>query len=234
MIALPSFLAVPTPRTNLAPLGLSVGCVQYLRAQRLVELGGGDGSSVSSWEDEAGAYDGSQGTAGLQPVLKTGLHNGKAAVRFDASDDEITHTSFTSAACWLVFRPTNITSAICYISASTGRGYFVDSVFLTSGPGMFDGTNLRNANGANRITSGSLVSLLLTPTKVYRNGSEVTGYQTAGSPSSFAVTTINGRPGLAGSRMAFDLCEIAHYNGAPTTADLALLHAHAQTYYGAP
>lgn len=221
-------------RTRLAPLALSVTCLQYLRAQRLVELGGTDGSGISTWEDEAGALDGAQATGTLQPILKTAIHNGKAIARFDITDDEITHTSFNSSACWIVFRPTNITAGICYVSASTGRGYFVDSNALTSGPGMFDGTNLRNANGANRITSGSLVSLLLTPTKIYRNGTEVTGYATSGTPSAFAVTTINGRPGLAGSKMAFDLCEIAHFNASPNAADVALLHAHAQTYYGAP
>lgn len=221
-------------RTRLAPLALSVTCLQYLRAQRLVEVGGTDGSAISSWEDEAGTLDGAQATGTLQPILKTAIHNGKAIARFDVTDDEITHTSFTSAACWVVFRPTNITAGICYVSASTGRGYFVDSNALTSGAGMFDGTSLRNANSSNRITSGSLVSLLFTPTKIYRNGTEVTGYATTGTPSAFAVTAINGRPGLAGSKMAFDLCEIAHFNASPSASDVALLAAHAQSYYGAP
>lgn len=221
-------------RSRLAPLALSVTCLQYLRAQRLVELGGIDGSGISAWEDEAGALDGAQASVTLQPILKTAIHNNKAVARFDITNDEITHTSFASSACWVVFRPTNITAGICYLSASTGRGYFVDSNVLTSGPGMFDGTSLRNANGANRITSGSLVSLLFTPTKIYRNGTEVTGYATSGTPAAFAVTAVNGRPGLAGSKMAFDLCEIAHFNATPSASDVALLHAHAQSYYGAP
>lgn len=222
-------------RTRLAPLALSVTCLQYLRAQRLVELGGTDGSGISAWEDEAGALNGAQASGTLQPILKTAIHNGKAIARFDVTDDSISHTAFNSSACWLVFRPTDITKNICYISASSGRGYFVDSNALVSGAGMFDGTNLRNANSSNRITSGSLISLLLTPTKLYRNGIEVSGYQTAGTPAATSVSRINGRPDIpALSNMAFDLCEIAHFNASPSAADVALLHAHAQTYYGAP
>jgi len=222
-------------RAGLAPLALSVTCLQYLRAQRLVEVGGTDGSGISTWEDEAGTLDAAQGTGSAQPVLKTAIHNGRAVARFDITDDFMTHTAFNSSSCWIVLRPTNITKNVCYISASSGRGFFVDSNVLTAGPGMFDGTNGRWANNSNRITSGSLVSLLMTPTKVYRNGVEVSGYGSTGTPSATSVSRINGRPDIPTlSNMAFDLCEIAHFNGSPSAADVALLLAHAQSYYGAP
>ena len=218
-----------------APLSLSVTTVQYLRADSLVTAGGTDGSAVSSWEDEAGSNDASQGTVAQRPTLKTAVYNGHACVRFDAVDDNLTHSSFTSASCWVVIKGTTWNGVISYISSAGNHGYFTDYPFgSNTGPGMFDGTSLRNANGSNRVTTGGIRTLLLTPSKVFIDGTEVSGYANTGTPNSVSPTRINGRASDGLFLSAFDLVEIAHFSSAPSASDLARLQAWAETEYGAP
>ena len=49
-----------------------------------------DGAAVSSWPDSSAAGNtATQGTAGYQPIYKTGIINGKPVVRFDNADDRM-------------------------------------------------------------------------------------------------------------------------------------------------
>lgn len=229
-------VVIPPPPLDLpAPLALSVTCQQYLRGDSLADAGGADGDSVATWSDEANSYDATQATASAKPTLKLAVYNGHACVRFDAVDDNLTHSSFTSAACWMVIRGTSWNGVISYISSAGNHGYFADYPFgSNTGPGMFDGTSIRNSNSSNRIATGSLRTLLITPTNVYIDGVEVSGYANTGTPSSISPTRLNGRASDGTFMSAFDLVEIAHFSSVPTAGDLADLQAWAETEYGAP
>ncbi len=79
---------------------LNLVWTRRFKAQDLQDLGGTDGSSVSSWVDKAGSGDpAAQATSGNRPVLKTGANgiNSKAVVKFDGSNDYLTTAAGAAA-----------------------------------------------------------------------------------------------------------------------------------------
>lgn len=75
-------LSMGTVRSRgLSPTSLpwQANLVTYFDAE---SLSGSDGSSVASWVDSINGITASQGTGGLQPILKTGQAGGKKALRF--------------------------------------------------------------------------------------------------------------------------------------------------------
>lgn len=223
-----------TPAVTPAPLALSVTCLQYLRADKLVDDGGADNDSVPNWPDEANSYDATQGTAAAQPTLKAGVYNGHACVRFDNVDDQMDHSTVSSKSCWMVVKGSTWNLSVSYVSGGSSRGYFPDIAAFTAGPGGYDSTNLRVANGSNRIATGAIHSILMTPTKVFVDGVEVSGYSYTQTLGTVAVTRLNNRTDVTAYRSAFDLIEIAHFDGTPTSGDLSDLQDWAQSRYGTP
>ncbi|MCC7354553.1 MAG: hypothetical protein IT330_12470, partial [Anaerolineae bacterium] len=96
----PTVTPTPTP-TGWQPYSLS-GMQLWLRADDLVLS---DGSPVASWPDASGAgHDASQASAENRPVFKTGILNGKPAVRFVGASS----TYLTYDGTWLANTPFTI------------------------------------------------------------------------------------------------------------------------------
>jgi|694.fasta_scaffold133932_2 hypothetical protein len=210
-----------------APLRLSVAALQYLRTP--------PAGAIASWTDESGnGNHATQGTTAKQPQGISAAYNGKNCARFDATDDSMDHTSVNSKACWMVIKGSVWNSTVAYVSGGNARGYFPDINAFSAGPGGFDSSNLRVANSTNRIATGSLVSLLITSTKVFVNGVEVTGYRDTGTVGTVAVTRLNSRTDIDNYRSALDLVEIAHFDGTPSASDVTALATWARDEYGTP
>jgi hypothetical protein len=78
----PAFVAALTPTGGLAPVA---GMVLWLKAHSLALA---DNDPVATWPDaSAHGNDATQASSGLRPLLKTGILNGRAVVRFDGVDD---------------------------------------------------------------------------------------------------------------------------------------------------
>lgn len=215
-----------------APLTLSVSALQYLRADSLAA------GAVSSWTDESGnGKDATQATGANQPTAVANQYNGHACVRF-ASDDFMTYSDVTSSAYWVVFKATTYDaalSAFCGDNAFDGVDcFFADLPYENKGPGGFDGANLRTANLSNKIATGAIHSLLVTPTQIFVDGVEVSGYADIGTLSNVLTQRINGRDVRNFFVFAFDLIESAHYGSAPSVSDRSALVSWAQSQYGAP
>ena len=61
-----------------------------------------DAAAVSSWADQSGnGYTASQATAANQPSYRVAVFGGQPAVRFDGSDDVLTHTADNTASCMI-------------------------------------------------------------------------------------------------------------------------------------
>ena len=237
MVVLPNRRKVFRGGGGLSPLQLSVPALQYLRAEKLAELGGANGSAVASWPDEAGSYTASNGTPSQRPVLYLNLYGGRAGVRFGGGSHSLIHTGVASKACWAVIKPTTYRPDISYLCGSSGTGGFwvdVEGASPKWGPGWYGGgATQRAANAANRIAAGSLNTVLWTADRVYINGTEVTGYVHT-STISGATITILGISSHFPQFWSFDLVELAHFSGTPSGADVTGLQAHARTKYGAP
>lgn len=91
--------AAPTPAPFTDPSSIS-GLVLWLKADALALA---DGTAVSSWTDSSGLSNhATQATGTKQPIFKTGILNGKAVLRFDASDDGLV-TALAVASPFSVF-----------------------------------------------------------------------------------------------------------------------------------
>ncbi|GEM_PF-3396583 len=142
-----------------------------------------DNDSVTTWNDTSGAAENvSQSTAGLKPLYKTNILNGKPVVRFDGSDDYLQAGSALSAfatasakTIFVVFKATSVggpdhnifEGGDWRIQVATGpvvRQYNNDGAFdtldtsISTGTfyiftGWHDGTNIYNQLNANSATS---------------------------------------------------------------------------------
>lgn len=80
-----------------------------------------DGAAVSSWVDRIGSFNASQGTGGLQPLMRTTGIGSKPAVDFDGSDDYLRYAasnavSTATSGFWLavcLFDSVSTQGAIC-------------------------------------------------------------------------------------------------------------------------
>jgi hypothetical protein len=216
------------PVVTPTPLDLSVGCIQYLRTP--------PAGAIASWTDESGnGNDATQGTTAKRPTGIDAAYNGKSCARFDGVDDVLAHSSVPGKACWLVIKGTTWNAAGSYVSGGSGAGWFADVTVapFTTGPGGFDGTNVRSASTGNRIATGSLRTLLLTSTKVFVDGVEVGAYGNTGTLGTVSTAQVGSRTDVNWP-FAFDLVEMAIFDGTPTSGDLAALQAWAEDEYGAP
>ena len=225
--------------TGKSPLEISVTCLQFLRAEKLRENGVADGAGVGAsgstvWEDEAGSYDATQGTVAARPTLIYNAYKGKACVRFDGAGDSLNNSGVASKACWAVLNITTIAPTITYVAGSAfNGGFWVDQngSVPREGPGWWNGSSLlRSANSSNRISAGSLRTIVWTDTKVFIDGVEVTGYQYTNTVTGNTVQSI-GITTAFPAYWPFDLVEIAHFNGTPTSTDIANLQAYAEYTY---
>jgi hypothetical protein len=210
------------------PLALSVGALQYLRTP--------PAGAIATWTDESGnGNDATQGTTAKRPTGIDAAYNGKSCARFDGVDDVLTHGSVPGKACWMVIKGTTWSTVVSYVGGGSGSGWFTDTTVVpfTSGPGGLDGTNVRNASTGNRLATGGLRTLLLTSTKVFIDGIEVSAYKDTGTLGTVATTQIGTRSDFA-QYFAFDLVEYAVFDGTPTSGDLAALQTWAEDEYGAP
>ncbi len=74
-----------------------------------------DGSVVSTWSDLSGnGKDATQSTNSLRPLYKTSTINGQPTVRFDGSDDQLTHSATSNATCSLITVLSRVTSQTSY------------------------------------------------------------------------------------------------------------------------
>lgn len=218
----------PPPVTTPTPLDLSVSCLQYLRNP---PEGG-----IASWTDESGnGKDATQGTSAARPTGVTNVYNGKSCARFDGVNDLLTHSSVTGAAAWLVVKGSAWSSVASYVGGGNNAGWLGDITVgpFTSGPGGFDGTNLRTASTGNRLGTAGLRTVLVTSTKVFIDGTEVSAYKDTGTVGSVVTTQLGTRSDFV-QYFAFDLVEYAVFGGTPTSGDLADLQAWAEDEYGAP
>ena len=235
--------AAPVVNTGKSPLEISVSCLQFLRAEKLRENGVSDGAAVGAsgstvWEDEAGSYDATQGTVAARPTLIYNAYNGKACVRFDGGGDNLGHSGVASKACFAILKATSYPASIAYLCGSSGTGgFWVDSDnggATDRGLGWYNGGALeRAANASNLVSEGGLHTLVWTATQLFIDGVEVTGYANTGTVTGATITAL----GISYHFVVywpFDLVEIAHFNGTPTSTDIADLQAYAEYTYGAP
>lgn len=228
--------------TGKSPLEISVSCLQFLRAEKLRENGVADGAAVGAsgstvWEDEAGSNDATQSTVAARPTLIYDAYNGQACVRFDGGGDSLGHSGVASKACWAVLKVTAYVGSISYLCGSSGTGGMwvdIESGSPKYGPGWYGGGGSnRGANGSNRVASGGLHTVVWLENKIFIDGAEVTGYGFTASITGATITSL----GISSHFVAywgFDLLEMAHFNGTPTSTDIADLQAYAEHTYGAP
>jgi hypothetical protein len=143
------------------------------------------------------------------------------------------HSTVSSKACWMVIKGTTWPGVAAYIAGGSAKGFAADISALNSGPGGYDGTNVRLANASNKVATGAIHSILTIATKVYIDGVEVSGYSYSDTLGTVDVVRLATRTDI-NYPVAMDLVEIAHFNGTPSAGDITALKAWAQTTYGTP
>jgi hypothetical protein len=93
-----------------------------------------DAAAVSSWADQSGnGHTASQAIAANQPSYRAGVFGGQPSVRFDGSNDQLTHTANNALEC-MIFAVAQIRSAqsgykgICAFGANSTDGTMLLSV----------------------------------------------------------------------------------------------------------
>lgn len=88
-------LTVITDLTGWGWIPAAVGSnLLWMSPETLLADGLTDGQEVSSWRSLIRGYTLTQTTQAARPILKEGIQNGRAIVRFDGSDDYIWNASF--------------------------------------------------------------------------------------------------------------------------------------------
>jgi hypothetical protein len=116
-----------------------------------------DGDVVGAWEDKSGnANDGSQATAGLKPLYKTNIQNGKAIIRFDGVDDLLSLpglAGLTAAEFFFVLK-----KAADPASSAGAGGAWHFGVAVSSHVPWTDGVVYESAGTDTRKTVGNLAT----------------------------------------------------------------------------
>lgn len=91
------------------------GCKLWLNAD---SIEGNDGDSIGTWNDESG--QGNNATQSLEdnkPILKRNILNGHSIVRFDGTNDYLSHTYFSlsSATYFIIYKKASIGNSVLLV-----------------------------------------------------------------------------------------------------------------------
>jgi hypothetical protein len=218
-------LAMPTPTDPSAITGLKT----WFKADSLVLA---DGAAISTWTDSAGTANVVQATGANQPTYQASALNGKPAVVFNGTTQNL-----KTAAAWATAssQPNTI-----FVVAQLTSGYLFDG-FSTAGRQY-----LRNSGSGFVFNSGNSLSVNQDSNfhifVLRANGTGVQGsikvdtITTLGDPSGATPTALNGltigslnnATGVATGK----LCEIIVFNGSLSNYDQAQMEYYLKTKYG--
>jgi hypothetical protein len=104
-----------------------------------------DAAAVSSWTDQSGnGHTASQAIAANQPSYRVGVFGGQPSVRFDGSNDHLTHAADNAFDC-IIFAVAQIRSAqsgyrgICAFGANSSNGMMLLSMVNGGNWGTYTG-----------------------------------------------------------------------------------------------
>lgn len=124
-----------------------------------------DGNAVSTWSDLSGnGNDATQATGTRQPLYKTAIIGGAPSIRFDGTDDNLSHTADNnSSECSIIAVLSRITAQTSY------RGIFAAGAWTSAGTMMLSRTGLTpwgtytgtDARASSTIATGSPTILVM-------------------------------------------------------------------------
>lgn len=192
------FLLLPTfflgfsviAQTGPGGVGNSSNMDTWLDASTIL---GADNDPITAWADISGnGNNATQATAGFQPILKTGIVNGRPIVRFDGSDDRLDFLSNINAAAITTFivysRPSSSINTILTTAKHnfyTQNNYGV-TIYLSpekrnlirhlnnTFSAMMSSTDSNPTNGSIQLTD-NISTLNTTRTSFWNNSASVLG-----------------------------------------------------------
>ena len=219
------------PGAPFAPTDIA-GLLLWLKADALALS---DGAAVSSWTDSSGnGRHFTQATGTRQPLYKSGIIGGKPVVRFDGTDDLLTHAGVSTGS--------NSWTAFFVLSHSQVAPFGMILIELPSGAGLYlnsDGTMGRADfyTGASDIYGTNFVANTPHLITCHVNAGSLQLYLDGvidGTPSG-GVGAVNyaamGDDGV-GSILKADLADILVYNSALSTTDRTNVETYLKTKYG--
>lgn len=213
------------------------GLKLWLRADAITGLS--DAQAVASWNDDSGGgYHATQGTAGLRPLYKTNILNGKPVVRFDGSNDQLVNAAFfdfgneyTVFAVAMFANLAGSNQAILdvhdNVDTNTRFMLFHDagaSFFRSIGGSTITTIGADLTDGVFRLLTGR--ASLSDGTRFYVNGTSVANGAHSGTNTKTTSGFLLGGLLGVGYPLNGDIAEIAIFDSALSDANLAKLNVY--------
>lgn len=219
------------------------GLQLWLRAQDITGIA--NGGAVTTWSDRSGNGNNvTQGTAAARPTWQRNVQNGKAAVRFDQTDDQLEGTTLGLSAV-TVFAVAQVVDNTAFKTIVSDWGADGSELWLMDVSDTEQPRFLSTPDGAtaSRVISTDPTvrsgAVLVTATHPGATGNQVLRTN-RGQVDSDAVTDLftGGTPTLrvgSGnnvSRWNDDICEILVYNRVLSAGEIVRVEAYLNRYYG--
>jgi hypothetical protein len=212
------------------PGGVSSGLTVWLKADALSLS---DNDPVATWTDSSGSgNDFAQATSGFRPTYKTGILNGKAVVRFDGSDDVLTHAALglSAATVFVVFTANDSDYVVLSTDNGVNNGYWR---WTGDGNGYFDlyRASRINTYPSTMPTAASQYLTLISSASTYEvfRGGVGDGAQAA----SFADGALSlGQRADGTVQFAGDVAEVIIFNRAVNSTERGDVESYLATKYG--
>jgi hypothetical protein len=241
-----------TCTTELDPTDSSIssGLVADWNAEDIAQA---DGTAVTTWTDNVGSIAATQATAAKKPTYKTAVYNGKAAVRFDGSDDYLDAgrvaalelSSYTIVGVWKKLGAGAGSSADQVFNnygydGSNSHGYILDANSSYTGA-LYNYTGSGGVRVLNYTTSDGIHVIAATHQTasgaIFEEGvskdtdsvSTAVGYDTTNKVM-FGERWLSGAP--AGEYGNVDICRILVYNSVLSDEQIEQISCWAITEYG--
>lgn len=195
---------------------------------------------VGTWVDRVTGRTAVQGTAGSRPLYIPAAYNGKAALRFDGTNDQLVVTG-TSAeevsdiTLFVVAKATSATSRVLLAKAHAASGWAFPYQRWGFYANTADYLTVWNGNNteAGSWSTGDLKVLELVDADGYANGTKVTdGTDAALSyPNANTPIYVSGN-GISSECWSGDICEVVIYGRALTTTERSALRASLGVKWG--
>jgi len=231
-----------------APVGTPF---QWLDADDASTFTFSSGVVVSQWADKSGnSRNASQATVANQPTRQTGVVNGKAVVRFDATNDILNYTEYalSNRSIFVVFRNANQINSTTAVDGLVGNagtfpwqllgfgnqtggiaGEVVTWLGVSSG-----GTTINGYYSTANIAAGNH-QLNWTTNSSYAFAAKLdkSNLSTTAHNSGFNGVTYPGYSGsMAAAPTGLDVCEFIVYNSVLSGADITANENYLATKWG--
>jgi hypothetical protein len=203
-------------------------------------LGLPDNTAIASVTDSSGnGNTASQGTAGLRPIAKTAIRNGRDVGRFDGTDDVLSTTVVNNVAARTVF------AVAVQAAATTGRTLWCPLNNSNAKIGDEGGVwgYFANQVGA-AVSLGTATTAWGVVTMRYNATNSADGYINGGAPTNFdpddvyqtggGAFQIGAHSSAGGEPWNGDIGEMLIYNAALTNTDRAAVEAYLNAKWATP